>query len=122
MLGKVVRLLDDLLAPLLGQLRHRDADDLAVARGIQTQLGLHDRPLDGGDLAGVVRRRGDQRRIRHRQVGHLVERHRAAVVVDRHPFQQAQRGAAGAQVLELVMEMVQPVLHVLLDLAKDLLH
>jgi hypothetical protein len=121
-LGDVVRLLDDLLAPLLGELRHRDADDLAVARGVQAQLGLHDRPLDRRDLAGIVGLGGDQRGVRDRQVGDLVERHPVAVVIDRDSFEQRQRGAAGAQVTQLVVEMVQAVLHVRLDLPKDLLH
>src|SRR6266536_3891238 len=45
-LGHLPGDLDELLSPLLGQLRDREADDLAVVRRGQAEVGLLDRSLD----------------------------------------------------------------------------
>ena len=45
-----------LAAPLLGELREGQPDDASVVARRQSQLGVLDRPVDGVDVAGIVRR------------------------------------------------------------------
>src|SRR6266540_1807025 len=47
-LGHPAHDLDELLAPLLGELRNREPDQLAVVGRRQAKVGLLDRPLDPG--------------------------------------------------------------------------
>src|SRR5438876_7922278 len=55
LLGHVAHDLHELLPPLLGELRDRQADQLAVVRRRQAQIGLLDRLLDRLDRARVER-------------------------------------------------------------------
>src|SRR5258708_12516237 len=43
-LGQIVCLLDDLLTPLLGELRHPEPDHLPISRAIHAHPGLPNRP------------------------------------------------------------------------------
>ena len=81
--------------------------DLAVVGRIQPQVGRADRLLDGADLRNVPGLHRDQRRLRHMQVGHLVQRRRRSVVVHANVVEQTQRGAAGADGGHLVLQIAE---------------
>ena len=110
------------LAPLLGQSRNRDAHDLAVIRGVEPDVGGHDRLLDRPDLAGVVGLRHEHRRLGDCHVGDLVDRRRSAVVVDVDGLEQRRTGAARAQSLEFFVQMIRTTFHLFLDFEEELLH
>src|SRR5262249_21600172 len=74
--------LDEILAPLLGQLRDRQADQLAVVRRRQAEVGLLDRPLDRGDRVRVERLDRQHPRLGRADRRQLLERRLLAVVVD----------------------------------------
>src|SRR5689334_22029725 len=70
-----MRDLGQLLPPLLGELRDRDAHQLAVGLGIDAEIRLTDRLLDRGDEAAVPDLDGDHPRLRHADRSDLVQRH-----------------------------------------------
>src|ERR1039457_2999477 len=82
-LGHAVQFLDELLAPLFGERRYRQADDLAVVARVQPQIAGADHLLDQSDLGYVPWLDGDQVRFRDVQVGNLIEWRGRTVVV--HP-------------------------------------
>ena len=101
LLGHVADDLDELLAPLLRQLGDRQADQLAVVRRGQPEVGLLDRPLDLRDRVRVERLDRQHSRLGRVDRRELLERRLLAVVVDLHAVEQGRRGAAGAQRREL---------------------
>src|SRR3982074_3630771 len=60
LLGVALDQLHELLAPLLGERGHGDADELPVVAGVEPQLALLDGLLDRGDGAAVVGRDDQQ--------------------------------------------------------------
>src|SRR5207248_3218273 len=60
--GKFAAVLDQVAPPLLGERRDRDADELPIVQGVQTQIGALDRLVDGADHALVERRYDEQGR------------------------------------------------------------
>src|SRR5512133_520803 len=103
--------LDELLAALLGQLWDRQADDLAVVRRGQAEVGLLDRPLDRRQRARVERLHRQQPGLRRVDRGQLVERRLGAVVIDLDPVEQSRRGAARSQGVELVLGGLDGFVH-----------
>ena len=75
-LGLVPGQLDVLLAPLLGQLRQRDPDDVAVVGRVDAEIGVADRLLDRGHRGLVVRGDQDHPGVRHLEGGELLQRGR----------------------------------------------
>ena len=63
LLGHLLDDLDQLLAPLLGQRRHRQAHQLAVGLRVQAQLRRADRLLDLGDQRTLPGLDGDEARV-----------------------------------------------------------
>src|SRR5436190_15731559 len=120
--GDMVQSLDKLLAALLGQRRNGYADEFTVVPRIEAEVGGADRLLDRSDLRHVPRRDGNQRRLRHVQVGKLVQRRRRAVVIDANVIQDAQRGAAGADGRHLMLEIGDRLLHPRLQAALNVLN
>src|SRR6266540_2405617 len=103
--------LDELLAPLLGQLGDRQADQLAVVRRGQAQVRLLDRALDRRDRVRIERLDREQawlRRVHRRQ---LLEGRLLTVVVDLHAVEQARRGAARTQRRELRLSGLDGLVH-----------
>src|SRR5947209_1428274 len=101
LLGEVAHDLDELLAPLLRQLRDRQADELAVVRRRQPEVRLLDRLLDRADRARVERLDREHPRIRDADRRQLLERRRRPVVLDLDAVEQRRRGASGAHRAEL---------------------
>src|SRR6266498_3317576 len=114
--------LDELLAPLLGQLRNRQPDELAVVRRRQPQIGLLDRPLDALDRPGVVRLNRDRARLRHVHRRELLERCHRPVVVDLDPVEQRRGRPARAHGVELVRRRLEGLVHLAARLADEIVH
>ena len=73
LLGLVLHDLHQLLATLLGELRERQADDLAVVRGVDAEVGVLDGLLDGLHVVLVVGLDHEQPRLGHVEAGQLLE-------------------------------------------------
>ena len=73
LLGHVLGHLDQLLAPLLGERRDVDADDLAVVARVHRELGLLDGLLDLGQHRAVPGLDDHQAGLGDGDRGHLVE-------------------------------------------------
>ena len=73
-LGLVLHHLDQLLAPLLGEQRHRHAHGFAAGRRIEAEVGLADRLLDGAGHLLLERRHADGAPVDQHHLRHLVER------------------------------------------------
>src|SRR6266508_1766446 len=110
-LGALADDLDEVLSPLLCQLGDREADDLAVVRGRQAEIGLHDRLLDRLQRAGVEGLDRQHPRLRHVDRGELVQRRGGPVVVHRDVVEQGGRRPAGADAVELVLRRLDGFVH-----------
>jgi hypothetical protein len=111
LLRHVAHDLDELLAALLGELRDREADQLAVVGWGQAQVGLLDRALDGRDRVRVEGLDGQHARLRRADRRQLLERGLLAVVVDLDAIEQGRRCAAGAQRRELRLRRLDGLVH-----------
>src|SRR6478672_1366773 len=94
--------LDVVLAALLGQLRQRHADGLAVVGGVHAQVRVPDRLLDGGQRAHVVGRDDDDPRFGGGERRQLLQRRRRTVVVGRQLVEHRRVGPAGADRREVL--------------------
>ena len=122
LLGHRMRLLRQVLAPILGQRRDRNPDDLAVGLRVQAELRLADRALDLHGHLRVPRRRHDQGRVRNREVGDLVDRDVGPVGRDEDAVEHSQVGAPRAQRLEAILQGGDRVGHLRLDVLQLLPH
>src|ERR1700687_1284232 len=107
-----------LLPPFLSQRRDRNADDLAVARGVQALFAHAQRLLDGADLALVVDLHDQQSRLWRADLGQLVERGRGAVVRNHDLVDEGGVRAAGPDAGELRGEVVDRLRHLRLCVAQ----
>ena len=121
-LRHAVQFLDQLLAPLFGQGRYRQPDDLAVVARVQPQIAGADHLLDQSDLGHVPRLDGDQVRFRDVQVGNLIEWRRRTVVVHPKVIQDAQRRSSGANRGHFVLQVRERFFHPGLDARLDFFH
>src|SRR5581483_3373424 len=103
--------LDEVLPPLLGQLRDRKPDELAVVRRRQSEVRLLNRLLDGADRAGVERLDGEHPRFRDADGSQLLERRLRPVVVDLDAVEQRCRRAARPDGVELRPRMLDRLDH-----------
>src|SRR3954463_5851654 len=108
------------LAPLLGQLRDRQADHVAVVTRRQPEVVLHDRLLDRLDRALVVGRPREHPRLGRRDVRQLLQRRLRAVVVDAYAVEQRRRRATGAHGPELRLRGVDRLGHPALRVVEEL--
>ena len=99
--------LDELLAALFGERRNGHPHQLRVAHGIHPQARGVDRFLDHLDHGLLPGLDDDQPRVRHGDVGHVLQRREGAVVVDPHALQQRGVGAAGAHLGQLAPQVIQ---------------
>src|ERR1700722_13682298 len=123
-LGLAVNHLDQLLAPLLRELRDGDPDHLAVVARVEAEIALLDRLLDGTERAAVVGRDDQHARLGNADPGDALKWRRGSVVVDVQPLQQRRGCAPGAHRHELAMEGLDALLHALVrvrDSLRDLL-
>ncbi len=121
LLGHLPHELDELLAPLLGQLRDRQPDQLAVVRRRQAEIRLEDRLLDLLDRRRVERLDRQHPRLRRVDRREVLERRRRAVVVDRDPVEQRRRRAAGAHRVEVLVRRLDRLVHALGRVANEIL-
>src|SRR5882724_1902882 len=114
--GELVHDLHQLPPPLFVERGERDADEVAVVGGGESQIGREDRLLDRFEEALVPRLDGQELRLGRRHAGHLVERHLAAVGVHAHQVQQRGRRLAGADGGELALHRFDGFVHRVLRL------
>src|ERR1700733_1120936 len=111
LLGDAVHHLDHLPPPLLGQLRDRQADHVAVVARGESDVGLLDRFLDPAQGALVEGGDGEQAGVGGGDVGQLLQRRRVAVVVDDDAVEQVRRGTAGAHGREFATARIDRLGH-----------
>ena len=88
--------LDHFLAPLLVELRNADAQNRALNRWTEAEIGVPDRLVDDLHHAFVPHRDGERAGLGNADRRHLVDRHPLAVGLHVHGLEQARAGAAGA--------------------------
>ena len=120
--SSVLDQLDKLLAPLLGQGRKRDADYLAVVGGVEPELRLLQRFLDGSDRVAIVRLHQQQSRFGGMDLSQLQERSRRAVIIDLDSLHQRRSGPAGTDCRELMMQNIDRLLHLDVGFLGDVLN
>src|SRR5262245_55758303 len=111
LLGQVTDDLDELLAPLLREGGYRQANQLAVVRGRDAEVGFEDRALDRLHRARIERLDGEHSRLGHVDRGQLLDGGLLAVVVDVDPVGQRRRGSAGTDRVELVLGRLDGLVH-----------
>src|SRR4029079_19249346 len=111
LLGHVPHMADEVLAPLLGQLRDREPDQLAVVRRREAEVGIEDRAIDVLHDALVERRDREHARLRDADRGQLVDRHLGAVCRHLYAVEQGGRGPARAHGRELVAGALDALVH-----------
>src|SRR6185312_9981712 len=110
--------LDEVLAPLLGELRDRQPDQLAVVRRRETEVRLLDRLLDRLDRGRVERLDRQHARLRRVDRREVLERRGRAVVVDRDAVEQRRRRAAGPHGVEVLVRRLDRLVHPLGGIAE----
>src|SRR5688572_8403542 len=107
--------LGELLAALLGQRRHRHAQQVALRGRVEAEVALANGLLDLGAHALFPRLHADRARVEQRHVGDLADRHRRAVVVDMHLVEDAGVRTPGANLLQLVLQRLDRLRHLRLS-------
>src|SRR5215470_155868 len=102
-----LHLLGDLLAPLLGERRDRQTDDLAVIHRSEAQVRLAERLLHVLEEALLPGLHRDEPGLGNGEAGHAAQRSGCPVVVDPHALEEAERGTAGADLRQLALEVLQ---------------
>src|SRR5581483_10876042 len=120
LLGQPADDLDEVLAALLGELRYRQPDELAVVRGGEAEVGLLDRLLDRSDRARVEGLDGEHARLGDADGRELLQRRLRAVVVDFDAVEQRRRGAAGADGVELDARVLDRLRHTVVGVLDQL--
>src|SRR5579862_5947362 len=121
LLRHVAHELHELLAALLGELRDRQANHLAVVRRREAEIRLHDRLLDTLERRRVERLDREQSRLGRADRRHVLERRRGAVVVDLDPVEQRRRRPARAHRVEVLVRRVDRLVHPLNRIADEIL-
>src|SRR5260221_545734 len=114
--GVLMDHLHQLLAALFGQRRQGDANDVAVIRRRETQLGALDGLLDRLQQAFVPRLYREQLGLGRRDARHLVQRHLVAVGFHAHEVEQRGARLAGAHCRKLAPRRLDRLVHRLLGL------
>ena len=113
-LGRFALMLDDLdqiATTLFGQRRHRHTDEIALRSRIETEIGIPNRLFNFAHHVLFPRLDTDGTSINQRDVGHLINRHHGAVVIDLNVIKQAGMGAAGTDFQEVILQRLQRFLH-----------
>src|SRR6266508_742523 len=122
-LRPLLALLHDLAAALLGERRDRHADEVLVGLRVQAEVPVPDRLLDRRDHVLLPRLHQNEPRLGDGEGRDLVERRGGPVVVDPHPVEEVQVRAAGADVRELALQVLEglrdPVVQILQDVFGD---
>ena len=88
------------------ELRNGEANHHAVAGRGDANVGFLQGALDVGNHALVPWLDHQQARLWRRNVGHLIERSRRAVVLDGDAIEERRRGATGANRVQIAMECI----------------
>jgi hypothetical protein len=115
----VLALADELEPAFLGEGGEDEAELLAVAVGSEAELAVVDGFFDGLHVAGAEGFDEELRGFGNGDGGDGPEVSGRAVVVDLDVFDDGRRGAAGANGSQLVMEMVNGLVHVHFRVEKD---
>ena len=110
-LRHVVQFLNELLTPLLSELRDGNADDLAVVAWIQPEVRVPDGLLDRRNLGAVPRLNGNHERLRHVECTELIDGGRRSVIIDHYSVEYAHGRTAGAYVRKLSLEILDDTFH-----------
>ena len=113
--GILVGDLDEFLAAVLRQVRHAQSDDLPFRLRREAEVRGVDRLFNGDDETPVPDADLQHARFRHRDGGHLVQRHGSAIGIDMDGIEQRGGSAAGAQSAEVVLERFHRTVHAALD-------
>jgi hypothetical protein len=115
-------LLQQVLPPLLGELRDVDADDVPVAGGGESKPRVYDRLLDRGDRRLVERRDLQLLARRNGYRRHLADGGHGAVVVGLDAVEHAGVRAAGADGGEIIGEVGHGFFHPLVGIHGNQVH
>src|SRR6266508_992409 len=113
-LSLVANHLDQFLAPIFRERRHRHPDQVAGGCGIETEIRIPDRLFDNLDHLLLPRLHRDRPRVGQRNVGDLIDRHHRAVIIYLDMVEQTRMGSAGTHLLIVVLESVDGLLHFVL--------
>src|SRR5215469_5406014 len=108
-----------LAATLLGERRDGHPDHLAVVGRVETDPGVPDGLLDRAHLAPVVDLDDEHPRLGRGDLGELVQRGRGAVVRHVDPLDQHRIGAARSDRLQLLLQVLDGLVHPCLGLFED---
>ena len=118
-LGLLPDLFHEQFAALLGQRRDRQENLLAVVRGGKADIGIDDRLFDRFDHLLVPRLDQDRLRIGYGDARDARYGGHRAVVVHHDAVQNVRRRLAGADVVQLLFEMVDSTLHAAFDVGHN---
>src|SRR5213596_1334819 len=107
---------DQLAAPVLGERRQRNADEVAVVGGVEPQVGREDRLLDRLDQRFVPGLHGEELGLGGRHARHLVQRHLVPVRFHLHEIEERRRRLPGPHGRELALHRFHRLVHGLLRL------
>ena len=108
--------LDVLLAPLFGELGQHHADDCAVVSGVDSKIGVADRPLNRAERGLVVGRHHGHARLGHLEGRELIHGRGRSVVVDEDLREHSRVGPTGADRGEVVLGHRDGLVHLLFGL------
>src|SRR5438132_6554566 len=103
--------LGELLAALFGERGHRHAQQVALRRRVEPEVGLADGLLDLRAHALFPGLHADRARVEQRHVGHLADGHHRAVVLHMHLVEDARVGAPGAHLVQLALQCLDRASH-----------
>ena len=121
-LGVFAEAADDLrqfAAALFRERGQRHADQVARRRRVEAEVGITDRLFDDLDHALFPGLDGERVRVAHADLRDLVDRGRAAVVVDLDVVEKARRGAARADLREVLAERFNGAAHLVFGLLQN---
>ena len=121
LLGHARGYLGEFLAALAGEFRNVDADDRALNRGIETDVGGLNRLLDVLERIAVPRLNLDRTGVRGSDCGNVAHLGIRAVAVDEdhERIDHAGRSFAGVEGGKIVVEVLQRLLHLIFGFKND---
>src|SRR5690554_4108035 len=104
-------LFDIALACLFGEHRHRHTNDITGTRGVQPQVGGHDRLFNLGHHVLLPRHHRKGAGILDIHRSHLIEWHIATVVLHGYRIENAGVGTPSTNLVEITMQSLKALLH-----------
>src|SRR5437763_8873647 len=107
----LVDLPGQLFAPLLGQWRDRQADDLAVVGRVEAQIGFLNSLLDRADGRAIVGLNDEQPRIGHADLRQPLKRGLGSIILHQDVVEDTGAGPAGPDGIQISLEVVHRAVH-----------